>query len=363
MDKKPNLYVSSTTSFCGKSTICLGLALNFIEKGYKIGYFKPIGWEMTRGAEGEKIDQDAHLMDKILDLNLPMEIIVPVILSERFLEEISKNDPNYYKTKVFQAYEEASKDKDIVIIEGSYALGIGTSIGIDPIMLVKRLNSQVLKVTSFVNDTTIDQIIWEKKLTEAIEEKTIGTILNLIPKTKIERIKGFAIPILKKHGIDILGIIPENIELKAPTVREVYERINSKILTCEDKLDNLIEDFLVGAMTPESALTYFRRSLRKAVITGGDRTDILLAALQTDTSALILTGNYYPDVRVIARAEKSGVPVLLVPYDTYTTVRNIGFLTGRIRPNDNKKIDLAKKVVNDYVEWERILEYLIENRT
>jgi BioD-like phosphotransacetylase family protein len=178
----------------------------------------------------------------------------------------------------------------------------------------------------------------------------------LIPKTDIERIKGFTIPILKKHNIDVLGIIPENIEMKAPTVREVCERTTAIILTGKDKVDNLIEDFLVGAMTPESALTYFRRTVRKAVITGGDRTDIQLAALQTDTSALILTGNIYPDVRVIARAEKLGVPILLVPYDTYTTVRNIEFLTGRIRANDTKKIQLAKTLVNTHVEWKKILK-------
>jgi BioD-like phosphotransacetylase family protein len=243
-----------------------------------------------------------------------------------------------------------------MIIEGPYAMGIGTSIGLDVITLVKKLESHVLKVASIENDTTIDRILWEKKTLDIIDEQCLGIILNLIPKTDIERIKGFAIPILEKYNIEVLGVIPENIEMKAPTVQEVCERTNATILTRKDKLDNLIENFLVGAMTPESALTYFRRTLRKAVITGGDRTDIQLAALQTDTSALILTGNIYPDVRVIARAEKLGVPILLVSYDTYTTVRNIEFLTGRIRANDNKKIKLAKKLINTHVEWEKILE-------
>lgn len=363
MDEKPSLYVCSTASFCGKTAVCLGLALNFMEEGYKIGYFKPIGWEMARSAKGEKIDEDARLMNEVLGLNLPMEVIAPVILGERFLEESSRIDPDYYKTKVFQAYEKVSEDKDIMIIEGPYALGIGVSIGMDSITLVKRLNSRVLGVSSIENDTTIDRIIWEKKSTEAICDSFMGFILSLIPKTDLERVKGFAIPILKRHSIDVLGVIPENIEMKAPTVREVCETTKSKILTGEDKLDNLIEDFLVGAMFPESALTYFRRSLRKAVITGGDRTDIQLAALQTDTSALILTGNFYPDVRVIARAEELGVPILLVPYDTYTTVRNIGFLTGRISPIDDKKIELAKKLVKDYVDWERILSRLMAEKT
>ena len=356
MNKKPSLYVCSTTRFCGKSTICLGLAQNFKEKGYKVGYFKPIGWEMSRGVKGEKIDEDAQLMIKVLDLDLSMDIIAPVILSERFLEESSRIDSEEYMTNVLQAYEKASKDMDLMLIEGPSTIGIGISIGLDAGTLVKRFEAQVLKVACIENDTTIDRIIWEKKTQNIINEQCLGIILNLIPKTDIERIKGFAIPTLKKHNIDVLGVIPENAELKAPTVREVCERTNATILTRKDKLDSLIENFLVGAMTPESALTYFRRTLRKAVITGGDRTDIQLAALQTDTSVLILTGNIYPDIRVIARAEKIGVPILLVHSDTYTTVRNIEFLTGRIRHNDNKKIQLAKKLVNTYVEWEKILK-------
>jgi hypothetical protein len=188
--------------------------------------------------------------------------------------------------------------------------------------------------------------------------KFIGTILNDIPKIIIERVKGFSRPTLEKNEVTVLGIVPENIALRSPTVREIHERIGGEILSGEENLDNLVEDFLIGAMTPESALTYFRRSVNKAVITGGDRSDIQLAALQTNTSALILTGNLYPDVRVLARAEHQGVPVLLVPYDTYTTVSKTDEVTGRIKYSDEKKIKLAKKVVEENVKWKDILKFL-----
>jgi len=111
-------------------------------------------------------------------------------------------------------------------------------------------------------------------------------------------------------------------------------------------------------MTPEVALKYFRRTIRKAVITGGDRVDIQLAALQTDISALILTGNIYPDVKVLGRADESGIPVILVPYDTYTTIKSVGTLTGRIKPNDTKKIELAKQQVEKYMNWKAIIKLL-----
>jgi len=194
-----------------------------------------------------------------------------------------------------------------------------------------------------------------KKAIEASGGSLFGVILNCIPKTDLERVKAFGVDILKKNGIQILGIVPECIPLRAPTVKDLCEHTRCTILAGEKNLENLVEDFLVGAMTPESALSYFRRSLRKAVITGGDRTDIQLAALQTDVSALVLTGNYYPDIRVLSRADELGVPVLLVPGDTYSTVTEIATLTGRIKPTDTKKIQLARDIVKDHVDWQRIL--------
>ena len=354
----PNLYVYSTSGFCGKSAIILGLALKFKEEGYKVGYFKPMGLEMVRGTGGEKIDQDAKLMERVLNLNLPPDVISPIIFGSSYFEETTKTDSSTFEKKIFQAYEKASKNMDLMILEGPPSLGMGASLGIDTIVLAKKFKSNLLLVALTNDDASIERIIWRKTCTEARDAEFSGVILNSIPKTSMERIKGLAVPILKKNSVNVFGIIPDNIELRAPTIREICERVSCNVLTCEDKLDNLVEDFLVGAMTPEAALTYFRRSLRKAVITGGDRVDIQLAALQTDTAVLILTGNIYPDIRVLARAEELGVPVLLVPVDTYTTIKNITTLIGRIKPNDTKKIELAKKQVEDYVNWKEILKIL-----
>ena len=44
--------------------------------------------------------------------------------------------------------------------------------------------------------------------------------------------------------------------------------------------------------------------------------DIQLAALETSTSCLILTGNIYPSPSVLNRAEELCVPVLLTKLDT-----------------------------------------------
>jgi BioD-like phosphotransacetylase family protein len=51
--------------------------------------------------------------------------------------------------------------------------------------------------------------------------------------------------------------------------------------------------------------------------------------------------------------------VLLVPYDTYTTVREIANLSGRIKPWETKKIELAKNLVHEYVDWRSIVNALM----
>jgi len=358
MVEKPSLYVCSFSGFSGKSIVSLGLALNLRDMGYRIGYLKPVGWEMGRGAKGEKIDEDAQLMMSVLDLRLPMDVVVPVIFGARFLEETEKTDPSLYEERILKAYERAAEDKDLIILEGPYSLGVGSSMGIDPISLSKKFKSRILMVSTFQNDATIDRDAWAKIVIEALGGGFMGLVLNRVPRTDVERVRRFAPPVFEKNGIDLLGIVPENVEIMAPTVREICEKTRCEVLTAEDRLDNLVEDILVGAMSLESSLTYFRRSFRKAVITGGDRTDIQLAALETNLSALILTGNLYPDTRVLSRAEELEIPVLLVPWDTYTTVRRVSSLTGRINPKDEKKIALTKELVGENVEWRRILNTL-----
>jgi len=362
MSLKPSVYVCSTTKFCGKSAVCLGLAKRFKTEGYKVGYFKPVGFEMAQGPHGERIDEDAQLMKDVLDLRIPLEAIAPIVLGARFLEEGARVEPGAYEKRILRAYETATRNMDLMVIEGAYD-GVGVSFGVDAITLTKKLESNALIVSTVEADTAVDSIICAKECMELHGAQVLGTILNRVPKTDIERVKAFAASALKKNGVQVLGVIPDDVTLRSPTVRELCERTICTVLTGTESLDNIIEEFLVGAMTPESALGYFRRSLRKAVITGGDRMDIQMAALQTDLSALILTGNYYPDARVLARAEELGVPVLLVPTDTYATVKEISSLTGRIRPNDARKIELASQMVDQYVDCEEILRRIMPTRS
>lgn len=91
---------------------------------------------------------------------------------------------------------------------------------------------------------------------------------------------------------------------------------------------------------------------------GGDRADMALATLETSTSALILTGGLYPDVKVVSRAAEKGVPVILVHYDTYTAIEKISEISRRISPGDAAGIKIAKENIERHCDWQAIIQSL-----
>jgi hypothetical protein len=180
----------------------------------------------------------------------------------------------------------------------------------------------------------------------------------------IERVQGVVKPVLESKNIKVLGVIPEETGLTAPSVADIQATLQGEVLAGEENFDRMVKHILVGAMTPSSALRFFRSVEDKVVVTGGDRADIALLALETDTSLLVLTGNLYPDIHVISKAKEKKVPVILVGEDTYSTVSKIEAVTARIKPNDEKKINFVKEIVSNELDWKEILRLLdLESET
>jgi len=84
---------------------------------------------------------------------------------------------------------------------------------------------------------------------------------------------------------------------------------------------------------------------------GGDRPDIQLAALQTSTRCLILTGNLYPNERLLTLAEAKGAPVLLVDKDTATTAEICERLHGHLSLHSERKIARAAEMFENSIDW------------
>ena len=79
-----------------------------------------------------------------------------------------------------------------------------------------------------------------------------------------------------------------------------------------------------------------------AVVTGGDRTDLQLAALETSTHCLILTGHIPPQPLILSRAEDLEIPILTVNLDTLTTVEIVDRAFGHVRLQEPIKVSVFR---------------------
>ncbi|MBS7640776.1 phosphotransacetylase family protein [Candidatus Bathyarchaeota archaeon] len=353
---KKSIYLVSTEELAGKSAIALALASILMERGLRVGYFKPIGVSSSLTHGKELHDEDVEIMKLILKLRYSEDLICPILLrGEEFLEDFMWGDSELFMEKIRSSYKEISENCDVVLIESPHSFITGSYIGCPAPRIAKELNADMILIEKAENDFIVDRVLQAQDICIKWGTKLSGVILNIVPSNKVERFKGIIKQFIEKQGINVLGVIPEDRTLKALTAREICDFIGGKVLAGKDGLDNFIEEILVGAMTPESAAKYFRRALNEAVITGGDRTDIILTALETGVSAIILTGNLYPSVKVFPKADQLKVPLILVPYDTYTTLQYIQRTIGRIKPKDIRRIGAAINLVKAHVDLEKIL--------
>lgn len=342
----------------GKTAIALGLALKLREEGINAGYFKPLD---PSKVSANKTDDDVLLLKKVLSLPHDASLLNPIHTGPYHLACCPRQDPSSIVEKIKSVYQELSKDVDVMIIDGSLSPYTGASLGLDAINLVKILNSTMIYVIRLEDDFSIDKAIYYNDHFRLAGVPVLGNIFNNVGRTLLDKTKGVYKPILESLDYAVLGVIPQKAEIAAPTVREYAAVLGGELLTGNAaQMSRIVEEIVIGSMTIESALTYLRRAPNKAVITGGDRSDIAITALETSTSVLILTGGLYPDVSVINKAVEKKVPIILVHYDTYATIERMHEVTRRIHPSDTTAVQIALENIAKHCDWQKVVNYINE---
>ena len=343
------LYIGSIRGFSGKSLVSLSLGRGLRERGLRVGYFKPLGTLPVK-VKGKMVDEDALFARGYLELKEPPGLLSPVLFTPQLIKEALGRRKNL-QDKVKNAFFRVTKGKDIVIVRGAGSLSKGTLIGLSGSELVRTLKAKALLIVRYESELVVEDIFWAG---EQLKKNLLGVIINDVPQNKAKYAEEKLLPYLEKQGITVFGVMPHDKVLASVSVQELVERLGGKVLCREDKLQELVEDFSIGAMNVESALRHFRKKVHKAVITGGDRPDIQLAALETSTKCIILTGNLYPNAVVLGRADELGVPMILVAEDTLATVERIEDILGHLRIREEKKLLQAKALVEERVDLKRL---------
>lgn len=347
------LMIGSTEAFSGKSATVLGIAHQLKKRGIEIAYGKPLGtcWHGTQSAG---IEEDVKFVADTLAM--PENRIQPTVL---FLDEptiqrrLQGQDPTDYAQRLREAVQ--PNGADLVLLEGPANLTEGSLFQLSMADMVDLLDARVLLVARFQSLLSIGGVMAAYK---QLGDRLLGVVINDIPPERMAEVENTVRPFLNQQGLPVFGLIPRNALLWSVSVGELVEQLGAEVLCCPERLDLLVETLRIGAMNVNSALKYFRKGENMAVVTGGDRTDIQIAALETSTHCLILTGHMPPSPDVIARAEDMEIPILSVDLDTLTTVEIIDQAFGKVRVHEPVKVECIHQLMSDHFDMERLISEL-----
>ncbi len=146
----------------------------------------------------------------------------------------------------------------------------------------------------------------------------------------------------------VLAVLPEDRTLAAPSVADVAAALNARWLAGEGDRGSF-DRVMIGTVSSDAASPYFGNRARTCIVTRFDKTDVQLAALQTDIECLILTGGGEPSPYLMdrVRSTRDEIAVLLVPDSTVDTVRAIEGLYSLSRFEGNGKLARAVELLDE----------------
>jgi BioD-like phosphotransacetylase family protein len=358
----PRVFIAATRMNDGKTTVALGLMSALRERSLRIGFIKPVGQRFVE-VDGHKIDEDSVLISQVFGGSDPIAETSPVAVEPEFTRKyLQSGGHDGLVKKVIKAFDRIAWEKEFVVIEGTGHAGVGSVFDLSNATVAKLLNAKVILVTQGGIGRPIDEAALNKALFDKMGVELIGVVMNKVLPEKITQLSDFARKGFKRIGVDLLGVIPRQIELESPTLSQITAQLDARFINGDDQSNRSVQRVVIGAMSSRYAMDYFLPGT--LVITPGDREDLILAALSSSAlggkeaalAGIILSDDHIPHHNVLEMIRRSTMPVMSVALDSYSVASKIHDLTVKTRAADNNKIQTIRNLIRSHLDIDRILK-------
>jgi len=341
-----NLIIASYRKNAGKTSFIVGLAQ---ASNLKFGYLKPFGDRLLYRKK-RLWDYDSAVCTTAMGSNeAPEEMSLGFDHSKlRFMYDKAGT-----RDKLNEMLTHSSVGKEAMLIEACTDFRRGVSVHLDAISQAEHLNARLVVILSGENDEICDDAAALKRTLSATDVELVGVVINKIHD--IDDFRTVYQEFFDELGLPILGILPFAEELTYPTMRFISDVLFAKVLAGEKALENVVKDTFVGAMSADAVLRVQKfREREKLVITSGDRSDMILAALDTEAAGIVLTNNMLPPANLIAKASAMNIPLLMVSKDTFWTAKKLDNLIPLLGKEEEAKMKRLGEMVKTHVEIDKL---------
>ncbi|MEX0680401.1 MAG: DRTGG domain-containing protein [Balneolales bacterium] len=330
----------------GKTSVLIGImaALN-----NRYGYIKPLGDRLIYKRKRNR-DYDSNLIVDLFGLAEEPEGIT-LGFDHSKLRYMYDNDT--ISQAVGELVVKAGKDREGVFIEAGKDIFYGASLRLDPLSLARYTDSSLVMIVSGEDESIIDALTFTKRNIDIKDIKNTFVIINKV--NDVDEFESLYLKDIKNMGFNVLGILPYKEQLSTYSVSYLAERLYAKVIAGEKGMGQTIKNIFVGAMsTGESLRNPLFNKENKFLITSGDRSDMILAALESNAVGVLLTNNILPPSNIISLANEKHIPLLLVAMDTFNAARKIGRLETLLTSENKELVQLLSQMADKYIDIDRL---------
>lgn len=354
------IIMSSIRGNAGKTSIISGIISSGKYKTLKFAYSKPLGDRLIYKRK-KNWDYDVNLISDLLGKEDEMESkYEKVTLGFDHSKLRYMYDSDGVKEALNNIANDIGGGSDVLFLESGRDLPFGTYLSLDPISLAKSIDGELVLVISGDNEKIMDIIQFIIDYVKLQDINFRGVILNKVKD--IDEFENMYLDEVKKKGIEVFGVIPYKESLSFFSLEYLANQMFAKILAGEENLKRTVKNIIIGALSttdPQKNPLFTRPQLNKPdqlMITGGDRTDMILAALERDTAGIILTNDIMPPQKIVSKVREKGIPLLLVTMDTFKTAKQVDDMVALLTPDDNEKIGLLSQMIEKYTDLDKLLK-------
>jgi phosphate acetyltransferase len=363
-----SLYLTATESKSGKSAVAL-CAMRMLMAGVQhVAVFRPIINDPQPGAR----DHDIDLLLAEFALDIPYERTYAHTL-EQARELLNSGRHATLLENILQKFKQLQTEYEFVLCLGTDFTGKDAAFEFDlNADIASNLGAPVLLVVSGKSKANGELVASTQMTIDTLEEKgveIVAVIVNRFTGSAAEADEARSNLVCRVHcALPLLVyLIPEDESLGNPTINDVRKWMDARVLYGQDRMETLVEDYVVAAMHIANFLEYLQKG--SLVITPGDRSDIILGSLASrlspvypDIAGILLTGGIEPSPsvhRLIEGWTDVPLPVLLVQENTFKAARRLLELHGRIFPDDVRKIATAQGLFDSNVNTEELRQRVV----
>ncbi len=350
------IFIAATGQNTGKTTTSFFLYHLALKKYGRVGYIKPLGPKPAMLKRIE-VDKDAALMAQVYGLERDLRYLSPVVLHPDSTRKAIDGEISVdgLRQRIMDACAELERKCDLLLIEGSGHVGVGTVLGLSNARMAQLLDAPVLLVTGGGVGNVVDSVAMNLALFEKEGVEVRAILANKLLPGKRDMVLDYLRRAFAGESFRVLAGFDYQPVLANPTLRRIANLLDLPLHGNKRDARRIINNVQIGAASTQRVAELLRDATLLIVTSSRDELLVTMANLyQIPEYREKIVGLVIPGIIPVGRITQQILDRSNIPYlrtQSHTTAELHRIITedvSKLTAEDTEKLALVRSLAEGF---------------